>query len=384
MRPELFKVPGTEFTIPSYGAAIVIAFLVGTWWMTRRAMKVKADPDVVLSLALIALIFGWLGGRLFYVIHYWKTQFAHNPAQIFNLTAGGFEVYGGVILAAFACVAYLAIRRLPIRLYADLTAPTLLFGMGVGRLGCFLVGCCWGALCPPNLPWAVQFPAGSYVLEDHWAGRLVALPAEAILVMPNGTALPIWQVEKSFLKNLDEQGIEELRKKINAEQAKLTTMPADAPNRAIGEYRLEISKAVLAHFDNLEITPGELRQKVEARHFVSAPVHPAQLYSAIGPLLLAWLTNSLFFRRKRHGTVFALAMVLYGFERFVEEMVRMDNPQDTYGLTISQGISILVVVGGALWLLILQKMPLRSSRPAIPARKKPLPSPSEPEAQASA
>ena len=382
MRPELFKIPGTEFVVPGYGAAIVIAFLVGTWWMTRRAVKVKADPDVVLSLALISLIFGWLGGRVFYVVHYWKTQFAHNPAQIFNLTAGGFEVYGGVILSAVACIAYLAIRRLPIRLYADLAAPTLLFGMGIGRIGCFLVGCCWGALCPPSLPWAVQFPAGSYVLEDHWAGRIVTLPAEAILVMPNGMAQPIWQIEKNFLKNLDEKGIEEVRKRFTAEQARLATMPADAPNREINAYRLEITQSVLSHFDNLDITPGELRRRIEARQFVSAHVHPAQIYSAIGPLLLAWMMNALFYRRKRHGVVFALTMVLYGFERFIEEMVRMDNPQDTFGLTISQGISILVVAGGALWLLILQKMPLRSSRPAILAKKQALSS--GPEVQASA
>src|ERR1051325_5494638 len=120
MRPELFTIPGTHIVVPGYGAAIVVAFLVGTWWMTRRASKVKADPDVVLSMALIALIFGWIGGGLFYVIHYWKSQFAANPMQMLNLTAGGFEVYGGVLLAAGVNVLYLWMRRLPIRLYADM------------------------------------------------------------------------------------------------------------------------------------------------------------------------------------------------------------------------------------------------------------------------
>ena len=46
-------------------------------------------------------------------------------------------------------------------------------------------------------------------------------------------------------------------------------------------------------------------------------------------------------------------------------------PKDTFGLTVSQTISIAVVVGGVLWLLILQKMPLRSSLPAIRVKKQP-------------
>jgi prolipoprotein diacylglyceryltransferase len=102
-------------------------------------------------------------------------------------------------------------------------------------------------------------------------------------------------------------------------------------------------------------------------------VHPAQLYSAIGPLLLAVLANAYFYRRKRHGMVMVVAMLCYGIERFIEETVRLDNPLDTFGLTVAQGISIGFVIFAVLWYLILIRMPLRSSRPVVKTRPTPPP-----------
>ena len=369
MRPELFRIPFIHFPVPGYGAMIVIAFLGGTWWMTRRAAKVKCDPDAVLSLALLALVFGWLGGRLFYVIHYWRTQFSHQPWQVINLTAGGFEVYGGVLLAAAVCIVYLFIRRLPVRLYADLTAPTLMFGMGVGRIGCFLVGCCFGATCPAWLPWGVQFPALSNAQTEQWEDRTASLPAELIIVTPSGLGLP---VPHEILKMSDADLVRM--------KAKLTGMDADIDRARHSGNALSLEKTLaqrdylesfIEHMDRFNVRPADLRALAERPEFKSAPVHPAQVYSAIGPILLAWVLNAYFYRRTRHGTVMALAMILYGIERFIEEITRADNPIDTFGLTISQGVSVAVVAGGILWWMILQKMPLRSNRPGIAPKNHP-------------
>ncbi len=372
MRPELFRLPGTSFMVPSYGAMVVIAFLVGTWWMTRRASKVKCDPDVVLSLALIALVFGWVGGRTFYVIHYWKTQFAHQPWQVLNLTSGGFEVYGGVLSASVFSILYLLIRRLPVRLYADLTAPSLLFGMGVGRIGCFLVGCCWGAQCPESLPWAVRFPALSSPQEQQWADRIVTLPADLIIIEPDsGLGLPIPnQILKLSDAEMDRMrtrlaGIDQEIQKARDSNNQLKLGKAMSTKLAL--------EAVFAHLDRFQTTMPQLKALAARPEFRSAPVHPVQVYSAIGPLLLAWLLSAWFYRRQRHGMVMALAMILYAIERFIEEMVRTDNPLDTFGLTVSQGVSVLIAAGGVVWWLILLRMPLRSSRPGIPVKNQPPP-----------
>src|SRR5439155_22861671 len=100
------------------------------------------------------------------------------------------EVYGGVLVGTGVSIIYLLMRRLPIRLYCDIAAPSLLFGMGVGRIGCYLVGCCWGAQCSPNLPWAVRFPPLSSPQVQQWSDRVVTLPATLLIIDPNGLAMP--------------------------------------------------------------------------------------------------------------------------------------------------------------------------------------------------
>jgi phosphatidylglycerol:prolipoprotein diacylglycerol transferase len=371
MHPELFTIPWINFTVPGYGASVVVAFLVGTWWMTHRAAKVKADPDICLSLSLISLVFGWFGGRAFYVIHYWKTQFAQQPMQMINLTAGGFEVYGGLIVAAACALIYLWIKGVSLRLYVDIAAPTVLFGMGVGRIGCYLVGCCWGAACPASLPWAVTFPAMSAPHRQQWQDRLVTLPAELIIIEPSGIGEP---VPHQLLK-LTAHEYEQIQTKYQKADSLLADAVAGG-NHAKIVQATRVKMALEELFDHLhrfDTTPMRLRVLAEQPQFRSLPVHPAQLYSAIGPILLALLTNAYFYRRKRHGMVMVITVLLYGIERFIEETVRLDNPLDTFGLTVAQGISIGFIVFAAVWYLILQRMPLRSSRPAVKIKKQPTP-----------
>jgi phosphatidylglycerol---prolipoprotein diacylglyceryl transferase len=365
MRPDLFQIPGTSFTVPGYGFAILVAFLVGTWWMTRRAAKVKADPDIVLSLALIGLIVGGVGARLFYVIHYWQEQFANQPAQILNISSGGFEVYGGVLPAIIVGLLYLWRKGVSMRLYLDLGAPSLMFGMGVGRIGCFLAGCCWGATCPAHLPWAVTFPPAATPTQRQWQDRLVSFPADLLIIESTGIAVPA----PRQVVNLKPEDLDRLREK----QAKLPDAIAEAQAEG-NETRLRQAEAMQAGLGiilgHLEHTPpAQMQALLQRPEFRSVPIHPTQLYAAIGPLLMAALTSAWFYRRRRHGTVMLLALSLYAVQRFIEEYIRADNPRDTFGLTVSQGVSIALLCGMGLWYAILRQMPLRSPRPAFAVKK---------------
>ncbi|GMU22098.1 MAG: hypothetical protein AMXMBFR13_21860 [Phycisphaerae bacterium] len=353
MRPELFTIPGLNLTIPSFGAMSMIGFLGAVWWMTRRAAKVKADPDLVLNFGFIALIFSVLGARAFYVLHYWDTQFKHQPGQILNLSGGGFEFYGGLIGAMVPCLLYAMYKRLSLRLWLDLMTPSLLFGMGVGRIGCWLFGCCWGASCPADLPWAAHFPYGSPPQHFQWEQRQVALPARLILVDPEGGATLLTARTVEQIDAVREKG----RKAAEEAKAKGETARLERIDRALA--RLDM---VNAHMEAQGVTRAELAALGDDPEFSSAPLHPSQLYSAVGPLLLAWLTNAYFYRRKRHGTVFLLGMALYAVERFIEESLRTDNPQDVFGLTISQAVSVVVIVLVVVGYAVLRQMPLRSRR----------------------
>jgi phosphatidylglycerol:prolipoprotein diacylglycerol transferase len=371
MHPELFRIPWLNYPIPSYGVMVVIALLGAVWWMTRIARRVKADPDIVLNMGFLVLIFNVIGARAFYVIHYWEEQFANNPGQILDLRGGGFEFYGGFIGAFLACFVYLLIKRVSIRLYADMATPPLLMGMGLGRIGCFLFGCCWGATCPTAMPWAVEFPFASPPHQSQWEERQVTLPAELITVDLIGRGAPM---PRDAL-DLKPETIKQLNERIDKLAARLTKAKTqgDQEEIEIAAYRLARVRSgivpLLAHFEEFGNEPHELKEMAASHRYTSLSVHPAQLYSAVGPLLLAWLTYAYFNRRKRHGTVMILGMGLYAVERFLEEMVRSDNPVDTFGLTVSQGVSVVIVAVVVLWYLYLRRLPLRSPR-AVPVEPK--------------
>jgi prolipoprotein diacylglyceryltransferase len=98
---------------------------------------------------------------------------------------------------------------------------------------------------------------------------------------------------------------------------------------------------------------SELEDLAKASH--SLWVHPTQLYSAVNAMLLSGFLAALFHVRKRHGVVIAALFVCYPIARFLLELIRTDNPHDTVGLTISQGISLGMVLIGIGWLVYLYK-----------------------------
>lgn len=379
MRPDLFTIPGINFTVPGYGAMVLLAFLSGTWWMTLRARRVKADPDIVLNLAFISLIMSTIGSRAFYVAHYWKQEFADNPARIFDLKSGGFEIYGGVLGAFVCCILYGLIKRLPLRIYADAAMPSILLGMGIGRLGCLMAGCCWGGVCSPGLPWAIQFPYGSPPFHRQWEHRQVSVPAELTLVDQTGIGGPL---PLDILK----MRIPQIHAQIDQAADGLAKAQTEGDPRKIerAQRRLDLTRLgtnpLLAHYEAFGTTPEVLLAQSASPTLRTLPVHPSQAYGAIGPILLALLTNAYFYRRQRHGTVMTLGFMLYAVQRFLEEAIRGDNPRDTFGLTISQGVSVVVFFTAlAVW-LILTRLPMRSAaKPWTPEQPKPK---KEPEPQA--
>ena len=89
MWPTVFKIPWVNLPIRSYGLMLMIGFLGGTWWATRRAMRVKGDPDFVVNLGFVALIFSVIGARIFYVVHYWEDHFAGRGIWSLGAAADG-------------------------------------------------------------------------------------------------------------------------------------------------------------------------------------------------------------------------------------------------------------------------------------------------------
>ena len=68
---------------------------------------------------------------------------------------GGLIWYGGLFFALFFALVYLKINRLPVLKTLDLLAPYIALGQAIGRIGCFLNGCCYGK----PVSWGIYFPS---------------------------------------------------------------------------------------------------------------------------------------------------------------------------------------------------------------------------------
>ncbi|MCL2347200.1 MAG: prolipoprotein diacylglyceryl transferase [Planctomycetaceae bacterium] len=158
--------PGQGLPIRGYGMMLMLAITSASGLLWYRARKKWNIPtDMVFSLIAWCVVSGLIGARLFHVIEYWPTYAdSKNPlVAILMFSEGGLVVYGSIIGGMTGTAIFFIKSRLSILAMYDVLAPALLLGIAIGRLGCFLNGCCFGAVCEPA--YGVVFPVGS---PAHW------------------------------------------------------------------------------------------------------------------------------------------------------------------------------------------------------------------------
>jgi phosphatidylglycerol:prolipoprotein diacylglycerol transferase len=172
---------GAGVPVRGYGAMLLAAAAAGVWLSIVRGRRMGFDADTILALGMEVFLWGIVGARLFYVLEYHDQFFAADRTwlgslwSVLNVAAGGLVVFGSLPTAALATWRFASRRGLSLPRLADCIVPGLLVGLAIGRIGCFLNGCCYGGPC--DLPWAVQFPPESPPWLDQAARGL--LPAAA-------------------------------------------------------------------------------------------------------------------------------------------------------------------------------------------------------------
>ena len=152
MYPILFEFGFLK--IFTYGFLVATGFLAAILCASSSARKEGLDSQKVLDLCFCVMVSALLGARLLYVIVEHKYFLAH-PMEVFKFWKGGLVFYGGLILGVAVALLYLKRHHMPIWKTADLLAPYLALGQGIGRWGCFFAGCCYGV--KTDVPWAITF-----------------------------------------------------------------------------------------------------------------------------------------------------------------------------------------------------------------------------------
>ena len=261
----------------SFGLASLISVIVFGLWLRIvlsgpspfKNVKVAGVSITSCFVLLIALqmINSWTDGRLRQAVFRTRTETrqADFKGGMLNIEQGGLVWYGGVAGSVVAFLIFSRNRNIQALRFSDIVAPSILLGLAFGRVGCFLNGCCYGAVVEEgkSIPWAVEFPRGS---------------------VPYHRQLQLGQISENAASSL--------------------------------------------------------------------PVHPTQLYSSLNALLIFGLLSAYFPFRKSDGAVVALGMLLYAPSRFLLEYLRSDElALGGTGMSISQNVSLLVFAVGAVWMI---------------------------------
>ncbi len=162
MRPILFYIGPVP--IRSYGFMVFVGFITALYIVRAQVRRRNEGhdpgepglitPDHIMSMSLIGLWVGVLGARALFVLTDWKDYAAH-PIDALKIYQGGMTAYGAIIFGLLYMAWYCRRHGLSVVEMADIAAPWIAFIYAVGRIGCFLNGCCYGA--PTDLPWACTF-----------------------------------------------------------------------------------------------------------------------------------------------------------------------------------------------------------------------------------
>jgi phosphatidylglycerol:prolipoprotein diacylglycerol transferase len=132
----------------------VAAYLIIILIMTRTRKMEGFDMETAMDCTIYSIVGGVLGARLFYVALNYQAYAGH-PGNILNIREGGLSWFGAMIGGFAGMAALSAVRKIPLGKVADFTGIHGTIALAVGRIGCFLNGCCYGR--ESTLPWAVEF-----------------------------------------------------------------------------------------------------------------------------------------------------------------------------------------------------------------------------------
>jgi prolipoprotein diacylglyceryl transferase len=145
--------------IRAYALCIIAGIVLAVTWGERRLVARGGPPGSVLDIAVYAVPFGLVGGRLYHVATDFETYFGPggHPIDALKIWNGGLGIWGAIALGAVG--AWIGCRRrgIPLAFFADSVAPGIVAAQAIGRLGNYFNQELYGG--PTTLPWGLDIYA---------------------------------------------------------------------------------------------------------------------------------------------------------------------------------------------------------------------------------
>jgi prolipoprotein diacylglyceryl transferase len=175
-----------DFRIHAYAICILLGIVAAVILTNRRLNARGVERWIIIDIAIWAVPFGIVGGRLFHVLTHFSDYFGpgRDPWSFLYIWEGGLAIFGALILGSVG--AYFGCRQVGLRFTAflDAVAPAMLLAQAFGRLGNYFNHELFGM--PTSLPWGLQ-------IESSNAAYPTGLP-EGTLFHPTFLYEIIWNV----------------------------------------------------------------------------------------------------------------------------------------------------------------------------------------------
>ncbi|MCP4602157.1 MAG: prolipoprotein diacylglyceryl transferase [Proteobacteria bacterium] len=296
MYPILFKIPGIDLPIYSYGVMLGLSLVVG-WYLVMYLGKKDGLPvDKLANCYLWTAVSAIVGSRILYIITNLDDFHDASLLDMVNVRKGGLVAYGGFLGGFVGAWVYLKMQRIRLLPWADIVVPTLGSGLGITRIGCFLYGCDYGKPIP-----------------DDASGFIKAI----------GLTFPNWKIRFPEV----------------TEQFQNGTGCMSNPFHGSPAFHHHVSMSL-----------------VNAQDVASALVYPTQLMEVANGWIAFGLAMLVRSKTRFRGQAFLFFTAYYGVTRTLFEIIRGDTQRGGIGIfSTSQIIGITTFVGSAIAWYILSK-----------------------------
>ena len=143
------------FTLYSYGLFVAAGFLLSAVMVLRDSRRSGISAEAVSDCLVAVLLGGLAGGRLLFVAINWQ-YYSGSPLKALMFYEGGMAYQGALAGAVLAGAIAARWKKISFWKAADIFSPYIALGQAVGRIGCFLNGCCYGRAIENGI--GVTFP----------------------------------------------------------------------------------------------------------------------------------------------------------------------------------------------------------------------------------